>query len=205
MTIRRILRALIALACLVNLGLWFVYGTGARKRPQEAAEIVQAIAPHPPAPRQPSAPAFPAPAAPPKDDAILSGRAYVVDGDTIRIGGQSIRLTGIDAPESKQICKLGSRDWACGEAARDELRKIIGGRSVSCDISERDKYNRALAQCHAGDDDIAREMVVRGMALAYQRYTDRYAADEAAAHAARRGIWKAQFTPPEQWRHAQDQ
>ena len=36
---------------------------------------------------------------------IILGKAYVTDGDTIKINDQKIRLFGIDAPETKQFCK----------------------------------------------------------------------------------------------------
>lgn len=38
-------------------------------------------------------------------DEPLIGRASVIDGDTIEISGDRIRLYGIDAPESWQICE----------------------------------------------------------------------------------------------------
>ena len=36
--------------------------------------------------------------------ADITGKARVVDGDTIHIGDTKIRLHGIDAPEAKQAC-----------------------------------------------------------------------------------------------------
>lgn len=39
----------------------------------------------------------------------VNGTAFVIDGDTIVIHGQRIRLRGIDAPESKQLCYLGGK------------------------------------------------------------------------------------------------
>ena len=39
------------------------------------------------------------------DEKIISGKAKVIDGDTIKINKKKIRLFGIDAPENKQVCK----------------------------------------------------------------------------------------------------
>ena len=36
--------------------------------------------------------------------ADLSGRARVIDGDTLDVGGTRVRLHGVDAPEAGQSC-----------------------------------------------------------------------------------------------------
>ena len=49
--------------------------------------------------------------------------ARIVDGDTLAIGETKIRLEGIDAPESDQLClDRNAVKWNCGIAARDPLR-----------------------------------------------------------------------------------
>ena len=65
---------------------------------------------------------------------IIIGKAYVTDGDTIKINDQKIRLFGIDAPETKQFCKEVylsflifnfKRDYKCGEKSSNALKKKI--------------------------------------------------------------------------------
>ena len=46
---------------------------------------------------------------------IIAGRASVLDGDTIEIRGERIRLFGIDAPESRQMCaNANGQSYRCG-------------------------------------------------------------------------------------------
>lgn len=50
--------------------------------------------------------------------ADISGPARVIDGDTIVVAGERIRLHGIDAPESNKMCSnADGTDWRCGEEA----------------------------------------------------------------------------------------
>lgn len=77
----------------------------------------------------------------------VAGEARVVDGDTLIIGGETIRLFGIDAPELDQTCSLDGNAWACGDLAADQLRSITTGLAVSCDGIERDQYERLVATC----------------------------------------------------------
>jgi endonuclease YncB( thermonuclease family) len=135
----------------------------------------------------------------------LSGRAEVIDGDTIAIEGRSsrIRLYGVDAPESQQTCEdtYGKR-YLCGSKAAEALASIIGrnGR-VTCHEVDRDRYGRIVAVCRANGKELNAELVREGWALQYTQYSDgRYTKDEAGAEASHRGLWAGKFVKPWEWR-----
>lgn len=133
----------------------------------------------------------------------LAGRASVIDGDTLEIHGERIRLEGIDAPESRQTCTRQGRAWRCGQAAALALSDWIGVRPVTCAGRSRDRYGRVLARCSVAGVDMQAWLVANGHALAYRRYSTDYVAHEERAQAAQVGIWSGQFAAPWDWRRGQ--
>ena len=130
----------------------------------------------------------------------VSGPARVIDGDTLVIGSQVIRINGIDAPEDNQNC--GDHDggsWSCGASATAALRQLSAGR-IQCEGDEFDTYQRLIATCSANKRDVGKAMVLDGMALAYRQYSTHYVADEEVAQRAKRGLWSGTFVAPWQWR-----
>lgn len=136
--------------------------------------------------------------------ASLEGPAQVLDGDTLDISGQRVRLYGIDAPESAQTCTRDGQDYPCGKEATAYLQGLIGQQSVSCTPWDQDRYGRTVAVCTTPDGtDLNEAMVRAGQALAYRRYSSAYVFDEAQAKADGLGLWGSSFTPPWQWRQTE--
>lgn len=133
--------------------------------------------------------------------APLTGRARVLDGDSLEMSGVRIRLAGIDAPEWDQTClDSNGRPWACGRAAARELKRHISGNRLTCQSDGLDKYRRILAICSAADgSDINAWMVRQGWAVAFGDIGD-YRSEQHEAEAARRGMWAGSFLSPAQWR-----
>jgi len=103
--------------------------------------------------------------------AEISGPAQVIDGDTIEIHGQRIRLFGIDAPEGRQECNRGGEAWLCGKDAALALADKIGSDPLECYPKDRDRYGRTVAICRLSGEDLNAWMVREGWALAYRHYS----------------------------------
>lgn len=140
----------------------------------------------------------------PSAHADVAGRASVIDGDTIEIHGQRIRLHGIDTPESAQLC-VGpdGTNWRCGQRAALALAGRIGTSPVTCRRTDTDQYGRIVAVCLEGAEDLNAWMVAEGWAVAYRRYSDDYVAVEEQAKATGRNIWSSRFVMPWDWRRGQ--
>jgi len=135
--------------------------------------------------------------------ADVAGSAKAIDGDTLEIADQRIRLHGIDAPESQQSCERNGLTWPCGAVASATLREFVRRGEVHCVERDRDRYGRIVAVCRAGVVELNAAMVAAGLALAYRRYSTDYVAQEAAAQAARQGMWAGRFVAPWNWRQGQ--
>jgi endonuclease YncB( thermonuclease family) len=134
--------------------------------------------------------------------AEFRGVPRIVDGDTLVVEGFKIRLNGIDAPETDQLClDQDGKHWACGITARDRLIAKVDGREVKCASSGNDQYGRVLAGCSVAGEDIQKWLVREGLALSFVNYSHLYDPDEAAAKKEKTGMWAGAFIAPWDWRH----
>tara|TARA_B100000401_G_C52422401_1_gene538805 strand:- start:84 stop:611 length:528 start_codon:yes stop_codon:yes gene_type:complete len=146
---------------------------------------------------------------------FISGNVKVIDGDTIIIKNERIRLHGIDAPEMKQICyKKNNLPYPCGLVAKDFLENFIIARindldpiykdiKTYCYYSERDRYKRIIGKCFLGKDskvNLNHAMVFTGNAVAYTKYSKDYVGSQKRAEQMKAGIWQGNFIMPEEWR-----
>jgi len=132
--------------------------------------------------------------------ADLSGTALIVDGDTITISGNKIRLSGIDTPEQNQACRRAGITWRCGYKATETLRNWTYTKEVRCIGDTKDRYGRLIANCFVDGYNVNARLVYEGLALAYRKYSKQYVPEEDKARAAKRGMWAGEFVAPWDWR-----
>jgi len=97
------------------------------------------------------------------DTVEIRGRAWVIDGDTIDIGGRRVRLAGIDAPEM---------DHPYGKNAKWALVNLCKGHEIRAVLDGDLSHDRAVATCYLPDGrDLSAEMVRAGMAIDWPRFS----------------------------------
>lgn len=128
----------------------------------------------------------------------LTGQASIIDGDTLEIHGTRIRLWGMDAPESSQLCRGDdSLQYQCGAQAANDLDKFIAGRPMSCIPISLDQYGRTVASYSVDGADLGEWLVRNGLALDWPQYSKRkFDAIQREAEHAGRGMWAGSYVEP---------
>ena len=114
--------------------------------------------------------------------AVLQGRCWVIDGDTIVIDNVRLRLAGIDAPEL---------DHPWGKQSKWALVQMCKGQTVTAKVRPEVSYDRVVAECYLPDGrDLAAELVRCGLALDWPKFSGgKYRHLEPSD--ARRKLWRA--------------
>jgi len=133
-------------------------------------------------------------------NSVYADQLTVTDGDTIRIGEERIRFSGIDAPELKQTCIYQEIEFNCGEFSKNLLIEKIADQEVSCIRESKDQYGRTLAECFVGKESLSSYLVREGYAFAYRKYSDKFIADEEYAQSKGNGMWSMEFLFPWDYR-----
>lgn len=128
---------------------------------------------------------------PPSHVAADSQNIAVIDGDTLRLDGQVVRLRGVEAPDRGDRCR---GDLDCGGAATTALAGLVRGRRVECALADHDVAGRPFAACNANGTDLSRAIVASGWARARPGAPE-LADLELRARRQRAGLW-ADATAP---------
>ncbi|MDA0864542.1 MAG: thermonuclease family protein [Bacteroidetes bacterium] len=125
-----------------------------------------------------------------------AGNVTITDGDTIRIGEERIRFSGIDAPELKQMCTYHGIEFQCGEFSKTLLIQKITNQEVTCIREGKDQYGRTLAECFVAEVSLSSYLVREGYAFAYRQYSEQFIQDEEYAQSRQNGMWAMEFEFP---------
>ena len=134
----------------------------------------------------------------------VSGIPYVVDGDSLGLNGELIRLAGIDAPEVDQLCYRGNIPHRCGIDSRAWLAAQIEDKRIDCRIHHRDGAQRLVSTCWSEGRDIGGQSVRAGWALVWAGMESPYGGIEEEARSEQAGMWAFDFRHPAQWRSIMD-
>jgi endonuclease YncB( thermonuclease family) len=122
----------------------------------------------------------------------VEGKAVAVSGDELRVGGEAIRLAGIETPERSQNCVgVAGKGQSCGTVAKTALQKLVAGKRITCEISGRLADGTSTAACQVNGADIAGQLVRGGHVFAISGLFATYASAEREARTAKAGLWRA--------------
>lgn len=94
---------------------------------------------------------------------VLTGSAYVIDGDSIVIKKTQVRLFGVDAPELNH---------PYGQKAKWALFALCKKQTVRAEVVEQDAHGRTVARCYLADGrDLSAEMVKQGLAIDWFKFS----------------------------------
>lgn len=133
-----------------------------------------------------------------QDWTAAAASVRVVDGDTLRLGERTLRLSGLLSPERGQTCRTaGGVGFDCGATAAEALARLVQGHDLACHVKGRDGFGRPLGTCLAGGVEVNAALISAGWALAGKTAMTPL---EAEARQAGRGLWSHLPGAPEDWR-----
>ncbi len=129
---------------------------------------------------------------------LFTGKiSRIVDGDTVIVRGQKVRLVAIDSPEMDQ-------DY--GEEAKRNMEAFFKKRVV-VEYYKRDRYKRIVGKIYYNGFDLGLAQIISGYAWYVDKYEkdlsgflkqDDYESAQALAKKLKRGLWRDQ-SPVAPW------
>ena len=93
-------------------------------------------------------------------------RAVIIDGDTIALGSERVRILNIDAPESfRSHCE---RELRAGLKAKERLAALVRSGAIEVERHGQDRYRRTLARITVSGRDVGEVLVREGLALPWR-------------------------------------
>lgn len=140
-------------------------------------------------------------------DRPLTGKARALDGDTVSI---DFRLSGADAFESRQLCRLDNGCYPCGKLAQDATARMLRSGEATIRMVGSSSYGRPVAIVSVNGADIGEQLIAQGWAVPVTRYLTRdqdraarYMAAYEQARTGRRGAHAGTWIEPEKWRRGE--
>ncbi|MBH9975615.1 MULTISPECIES: thermonuclease family protein [Bartonella] len=132
--------------------------------------------------------------------AAITGAINVIDGETLEIRNQHIKLWGVDAPELGQICRSANGSgYDCGKQAASALSDWLTNlQPVQCEPRGNDNAGNVIAICYSSTgDDIAGWLVRNGYAIDWPKYSNGfYGVSQKEARQNKSGIWQHDEAAP---------
>lgn len=97
---------------------------------------------------------------------LLVQEARVIDGDTVEIANETIRIENIDTPERGGRAECDA-ERLLAEIARLNLEALVSKGAVEIERSGRDRYGRTLARVSVAGRDVGEELIARGVAVSW--------------------------------------
>lgn len=138
------------------------------------------------------------------DRETYSGKAFIIDGDTLKINDTKIRLVGVDAPEISQKCKAHGHIENCGEIVKLRLVQATSNEITTCYSHGKDYFGRVLGECYVEDININKWLLREGLAVYYYNKDFKsYKILETLAKQDKVGLWDSEFQNPKDYRKQQ--
>jgi micrococcal nuclease len=97
---------------------------------------------------------------------LVQAQPVVIDGDTFRLGAETIRIANIDTPEAPPRARCMAEGRLAGLATR-ELGQLLASGDLTLQREGQDRYGRTLARVSVDGRDVGEALIDGGFAVAW--------------------------------------